>query len=79
MTFLLLAVQLKLKINAHAFVNCDASGVKTCYNVTFSVSGSLVANGNETNTSTALKKSLPASSISFCAGKKLICDLQSVD
>jgi hypothetical protein len=34
MTFLLLAVQLKLKVDTHAFVNCDASGVKTCY-VTF--------------------------------------------
>jgi hypothetical protein len=55
MTFLLLADQLKLKVNKLAFVNCDASGVKTCYSVTFSVSGSLVANGNKTDTSTALK------------------------
>jgi len=43
----------------------------------FSLSGSLVANGNETNTSTALKAFLHL--VSFFARKKLICDLQIVD
>jgi hypothetical protein len=35
MTFLLLADQLKVEVNTHVFVNYDACGVKTCYNVIF--------------------------------------------